>query len=160
MNKYHNGKIYSLRSHNNNKYYIGSTTQELHKRLYEHKSHYKTYLNKKCNYISSFEISKNDDCYIEILENFKCETKNELTKREGELIRQFKNDIVNLHIPNRTQEEYYNDNLDKIKAYDKEYNQTHKKERTEKHAEYFNINKDKINEQRRLNYQKKKLAKN
>jgi hypothetical protein len=160
MNKYHNGKIYTIRSYNNDKYYIGSTTQELYKRLYEHKSHYKTYLNKKCNYISSFEISKNDDCYIELLENFKCETKNELTKREGELIRQFKNDIVNLQIPDRKREEYYEDNKDKIKAYEKEYNKINRNERTLKHLEYVNINKDKINAQRRDNYQKKKNAKN
>ena len=36
-NKYKNGKIYTIRSNQCEKYYIGSTIQRLSKRLYEHK---------------------------------------------------------------------------------------------------------------------------
>jgi hypothetical protein len=155
-NKYHKGKIYTLRSNQTNLYYIGSTTQELYKRLHEHKTHYKSFNNQKQHYISSYEIVKHNDAYIELLEEFKCENKMELNKREGELIRQYKDVIVNMFIPNRTVEEYREDNKDKLKLQNQEYDRTHRKERTDAHREYLKLNKDKINKQRRDNYKKKK----
>ena len=57
-NKYHDGKIYTLRSPSTNNIYIGSTTQSLSRRKSLHKYH-------KVN-----EISKLDDFYIELLESF------------------------------------------------------------------------------------------
>jgi hypothetical protein len=132
-NKYYNGKIYTIRSHMTDKYYIGSTCSSLYKRLYEHRSDYKR---QRFN-VSSYEILKYDDNYIELLENFKCENKNELNKREGELIRLHKDNIVNMCIPTRTRKERDNDNKDKLKDYRKQYRQD---------------NKDKIKEQRTTNF--------
>ena len=74
------------------KFYIGSTCSPLYKRLYEHCSTYKKDRNK---YTSSFEILKYDDYYIELLENFKCENREQLNRREGELIRLHKTNLVN-----------------------------------------------------------------
>ena len=56
MNKYENGKIYRLVCNITNQNYYGSTTQPLHKRLYEHKSHYKKYLNDNIKYYTSYKI--------------------------------------------------------------------------------------------------------
>ena len=42
-NMYANGKIYTIRSHQTDKYYIGSTTQPLSKRFYQHKQLYKRF---------------------------------------------------------------------------------------------------------------------
>ena len=85
---YKNGKIYALRSHQTNKYYIGSTTQPLYKRLYGHKHSKMT---------SSKELVNNyNDVYIELIEAFPCENKEQLTKRENELIREHKDDLVNI----------------------------------------------------------------
>jgi len=105
MNKYHGGKIYTLRSPSTDKIYIGSTTQPLWKRKGQHKV-------KKAN-----ELSQLDDFYIELLENFKCENRNELNKREGELIRA--NDkCVNKYIAGRTHKEWskewYENNKEEI----------------------------------------------
>ena len=153
-NKYHNGKIYTIRSHMTDKYYIGSTCSPLHKRFYEHKTKFKYETsNNLNNYYSSFELLKYDDVYIELLEEFKCENKMELNKREGELIRHYKDVIVNMVIPNRDIKEYYSDNLDKYKKYyidNKEkiikYYQDNKERLIENRKEYRKNNKDKIRE--------------
>ena len=44
MNKYNNAKIYAIKSNDNDKYYIGSTTQKLCQRFATHKNKYKNYL--------------------------------------------------------------------------------------------------------------------
>ena len=149
-NKYHKGKIYTIRSHQTDKYYIGSTCDALHKRLYNHRLHYKNYLNDKYLFTTSFDIIKYEDNYIELLEEYKCESKNELTKREGELIRKYKDEIVNYNIAGRTDKERYEDNKDKIKERCKKYNEVNKDKLKEYHKkyqkEYQKDNKEKIKE--------------
>ena len=104
--EFQNGKIYTIRSHQTNKYYIGSTNHKtLAQRLGKHRSNYKEYLNNHNNYISSFEILQHTDHYIELLELYPCNTKDELRRREGELIKQFRSDLVNICIPGVPYEE-------------------------------------------------------
>ena len=57
-----NGKIYSIRSHQTEKIYIGSTTQSLAVRFGGHKR-------QNC---SSQQILQFDDAYIELIENYPC----------------------------------------------------------------------------------------
>lgn len=47
-------------------------------------------------------------CYIELIENYPCECKEELVAREGYLIKQI--GTLNALISGRTQREYYKDN--------------------------------------------------
>ena len=82
-NKYMNGKIYSIRSYQTDKIYIGFTTQPLHKRLFKHRNGYKNYKIHSKKYTSSFEIIKFDDNYIELIEEYPCVNKNLLHRREG-----------------------------------------------------------------------------
>jgi len=82
MERYKNGKIYTLRSNQTDKFYIGSTCLPLYKRLYKHRNNYNEYLKNNKHYLTSFEIIKLKDCYIELLEDFPCNNKNELEKRE------------------------------------------------------------------------------
>ena len=64
INKYHNAKLYTIRSHQTDKFYIGSTCSPLHKRLYEHKSHFKRFQAGKYPNVSSFDIIKyNENMY-------------------------------------------------------------------------------------------------
>ena len=100
MRRYENGKIYTIRSHQTEKIYIGSTCMPLSKRLHKHKSDYNT-----CRKISSCEILKYDDYYIELLENFPCRCRDELVKREGELIREHLKNVVNSYIAGRSNDE-------------------------------------------------------
>jgi len=108
-NRYHNGKIYAIRSHQTPDVYIGATCTTLTKRLSEHKSHYK----KNNKYYTSFEILKYPDYYIELVEEVKCENKMELTRREGQIIRETEN-CVNKVIAGRTNREWREDNKEEL----------------------------------------------
>lgn len=158
--KYQNGKIYSIRSYQTDKIYIGSTTQPLSKRLYKHKINFKNYNKGKYCYTTSYEIVKHDDCYVELLELCPCTCKEELLKREGELIREKKN-CVNKIIPGRTDKEYYDDNKEKYKQYrldnkektkiyDKQYRIDNEEKIKERYKVYYDTNKEKIKERKKL----------
>jgi hypothetical protein len=156
MNKYADGKIYSIRSHQTDKYYIGSTCSILDKRLYQHKKDKMNYELGNYHFVSSFEILEYEDAYIELIELFSTTSKSELQKREGELIRLNKNDLVNLVIPQRTREEYYEDNNDTIKKLSKEYYENNKEKIKIRMKEYCEDNKDKIKDHRKNYYQDNK----
>ena len=165
---YQNGKIYTIRSHQTDKYYIGSTmVKTLAQRLGGHTAKYKRYLRgNRDDSITSFEILKYDDYYIELLENYPCSNKEQLRKREGELIRQYKSEIVNLNIAGRTQKEWTTENDEKVKHYKKEhytnYRQsiiekakTHQINNKETRAEYlkqYNFNNNTILREKKKQY--------
>lgn len=157
INKYHNGTIYTIRSFKCDKYYIGSTCSPLHKRLYQHKLNFRQWQDGKFQYISSFELIQHNDAYIELLEYFKCETRAELSKREGELIRLHKDDVVNKKIEGRTKGQYYDDNKDKILEQTKQYYVDNKDKILEQSKQYYQDNKDKYMQYYRDN--KEKLTK-
>jgi hypothetical protein len=139
-NKYNNGKIYTLRSYQTDKIYIGSTTDRLCNRKAKHKYNYKKYLSGDYHYVTSFELIKYDDCYIELLEKYSCDSKEELSKEEGEYIKKL--DCVNKQIAGRTRHQWVKDNKDKMKKYFKEYNSNRDKEKTNLyHNNYYHINK-------------------
>jgi len=87
-----------------------------------HKAHYKQYLNGKHNNLTSFEIVKHPDAYIELLEDYVCENIKELSKREGYFIKSIK--CVNKNIAGRTVNEWYQDNKTVKLAYQIRYYQT------------------------------------
>ena len=121
--EFQNAKIYTIRSFQTDKYYIGSTNQKtLSQRLSKHGSNYREWLKDKDNgYTTSFEILKYDDYYIELLELYPCNLKAELHKREGELIRLHKDSLVNRCIPCRTLKEYQIDNREILSVKAKTY---------------------------------------
>lgn len=143
MPNYQNGKIYSIRSHlKPNSVYIGSTTQSLAKRIADHKRNYKAYLKGNGHYITSFKLIKHPDCYIELIEDYECNSKRELERREGELIRSI--NCVNKVIPGRTNAEYYEDNKEAIAARMKQYNQKNKVKKKQYDKQYHQNNKEAI----------------
>jgi len=156
LSRYAKGKIYAIRSLQTTKYYIGSTCLELHKRLYSHKQNYKGFVNNKDKYMSSFEIIKYDDCYIELIEYFPCKTKAELRRREGELQREKKNEIVNRNIAGRICKEWCADNNDLRKVSNDKYYQNHKEEIKERTKIYYENNKEKRKQQMKLYYEANK----
>ena len=118
------GKIYSIRSHQTDEVYIGSTIETLSRRLSKHKQDYTGYKNEKRRYITSFKILAYPDYYIELVENYPCADKGELTRREGQIIRE--TDCVNKVIPDRTKAEWRLDNKDRIKEQYARYYQNNK----------------------------------
>jgi hypothetical protein len=109
-NTYGNSKIYTIRSHKTDKYYIGSTTQPLHKRFLSHKTHYKS----QPFYVSSFEILKFDDAYIQLYKNFPCLDRRQLQKHEDELVQMFSHEIVNKITKNTKHSKYNSEFTDHI----------------------------------------------
>jgi hypothetical protein len=134
--KYQNGKIYAIKSFQTNDVYYGSTTKSLSKRLSKHKENYKRYQNKKYHYVSSYEVMKFDDCYIESYELYPCNSKTELERREGQIIGAH-DDAINQRIAGRTKQEYRRANVDIKKQYDKQYR---------------NANRDKIKRLKNMKY--------
>jgi hypothetical protein len=142
-NKYQLSKIYTIRHPDTDKFYIGSTCQQyLSKRFASHK---KDYINKSSLSINSKNPTSStilfnmgiDDCYIELLENYPCNSKLELEKREGELIRIHKDNIVNKNISGYD----YKNNKTK---YNKQYNEDNKEHIANLHKQYSKDNKEHI----------------
>ena len=83
MPNYQNGKLYTIRSHQTDKVYVGSTVQELSVRMAGHRSDFKGYTKGGTNYVTSFELLKYNDAYIELIELYPCNSKVELDRGEG-----------------------------------------------------------------------------
>jgi hypothetical protein len=173
MPDYANGKIYKIVCNITGDQYIGATTQNLSQRLTGHVRRKNT---DKC--YKSKDIILRGDYQIVLIENYSCNSKEELERKEREHIEA--NICVNKFIPTRTQKEYreshkeeiilgkkeyYNTHKDEIKLYkeknkdaimlkQKEYNNAHKEAR----ALYSKNNRDEINRKRRERYNKNKDA--
>ena len=156
--RYKRGKIYSLRSHQTDLVYIGSTIQSLSKRIGGHRDNYKGLLKGSFPYMTSFEIIKYDDAYIELVENYPCNTKAELERREGQIMRDTEN-CCNKCIVGRTKSEYYQDNIERIVERDAKYRQANKEKYAEYQAKYRQENKEKRTEYQ-AKYQAEYQAKN
>ena len=120
------GYTYALRSYQTEDIYIGSTLGTLRQRLYKHKQDLKQYNDGKYGYVTSYEIVKYDDAFIEMIEKYENVNKIELRKYEGITIRNTK--CVNKRIEGRTRKEFYIYNCEKIKEQGKEYRKNHKEE--------------------------------
>ena len=162
MPNFQKGKIYKLWSPQGaeEETYFGSTTDELHKRKSQHKSSHKRNKN-IC--ASNILFVKYDDVRIELVEDYPCDSKAELLKKEGEYIRN--NKCLNKNIPDRTIKEYREDNIESIKdyqkayykdnkesikdyqkAYHKDYLQEYTEKRSEQKKQYYRDNQERIRE--------------
>jgi hypothetical protein len=120
-NRYLKGKIYKIVDNTNGNIYIGSTTEPtLARRLAKHRGNFSSHLNGTSGYLSSFEVIKNNDYDIVLIENFPCNSKDELHKQERFYIETLP--CVNKCVPIRNdiadvknkKKEYYNKNIEKI----------------------------------------------
>jgi hypothetical protein len=94
------GKIYKIVSDNHDGVYIGSTTKTIQERFTQHKKGYNEWTKnpevKK--FISCYSLMELGKCRIELVEEIKCDTLQDLQIREGYHIKNTKN-IVNKYIP-------------------------------------------------------------
>ena len=166
MPNYQCGKIYKIEAQNEDEgdIYIGSTTKNtLAERMTRHRSSYKRWKNGETNYVTSFKLFDKygiENCKIYLIENFPCNTKDELKSREGHFIKSMT--CVNRCIAGQTQKEYrekYNAKFmpiilqkqreaydDVAKAKKKAYVEAHKEEISQKQKEFVQKNYDKIYE--------------
>ena len=175
MPDYQKGMIYKLWSPQAEEHeiYIGSTCNDLRFRKWEHKSK-----GNRCS--SKILFEKYDDVRIELIEDYPCNNKAELNKKEGEYIRE--NNCLNKNISGRTKKQYNEDNKEKDKEYreknkekiaeykreyalknreklieyQKEWRENNREKITEQKREYALKNREKRNEQERERYRKNK----
>lgn len=126
------GRVYCIRSHQTTDIYIGSTIRELSSRMASHRYDYNGWLKEKMNYITSFEIVKFEDCYIELIEQGEFASKQEMEKREGHFIREM--DCINKRIEGRTKKEWRMDNAVGIKEEKSKYYIKNKKKILKKYT--------------------------
>ena len=164
MPDYNNGKIYMIYptcEYEEGDIYYGSTIQPLSRRMSAHRSK---------NMIKPLADKYGlENLKIELVCEYKCETKEQLNKEEGKYIRE--NKCINKLVAGRTKKEYRIDNKDKISEQKKEYAKAnkdkikeYKKQRyeankdklLEKQKQYNEANKDKIREINKQYYENKK----
>ena len=143
MPDYSNGKIYKIVCNITNKIYIGSTTVSLSQRLAHHRAH--------CKKISSFEILKGGNFSIFLVEDFPCERREQLLKREREVIEQM--DCVNKNIPILLNQEEKRESRNEAS---KKWRSKNKEKINEYNTNWNSKNADKKKELRRKYYQKSK----
>jgi len=143
--RYKRGKIYTVRcKYDDSLIYVGSTIEKLSIRMAKHR------YDKTC---SLYKYVDGDwkNWYIELYEEYPCNNKQILEKREGEMIREIGN--INNVIAGRTQKEYRQDNKEKIAEQRKEYREANGDKINEKKKEHYQVNREKINEKKKEHYQ-------
>jgi len=95
MPEYKNSKIYSIKSEQASKFFIGATTKRLCQRMAQHKQNYAKYLEKKTDYDCSFDVLQYSDAQIQLLESFECKNKDELNAKLQTYIDSYKDKAVN-----------------------------------------------------------------
>jgi len=113
MVNYKNAKIYMIKSPENDKVYIGSTTYTLRQRL---QSHYKDLRRNK--YCTAQDLLMTGNYEMLLIEKYPCDNSRELKERERFFIENF--NTINKVIPLQTQKEYYYKNREKLLQYKKD----------------------------------------
>lgn len=173
MVNYQLGKIYKIVDLNTDECYIGSTCEPtLTRRLAKHVGNYSSYLNGTSKYMTSFEIIKNGDYDIILLEKYPCTSKDELHAREGyyqeimdcvnkqksgkfkqlgkgEYDKQHGKEYreLNQEKIKLAKEKQYQDNKQKLLKEQSTYYLENKENIRHKQNQYRELNKDKLNEQ-------------
>ncbi len=160
MRDYSKGKIYTIKNKNDeNLIYVGSSIEEyLSKRFQKHKSH------KYCSLYMYINDSNNntswDDWYIELYEEYPCENKMQLCKRENEIIRQMatinKIGYRTEEMKKEKQKEYREKNKEIISIRDKKYQEKNREKILKQKAEYNETHKEHKNNYMKIRYQEKK----
>ena len=157
MNKYQNGKIYKIVDVGYSKCYIGSTCESLSQRMARHRNKYNSYSSRKQQHTRSvylFDEFGVENCKIELLENFPCETKEQLLRREGEYIKN--TECINKQVAGRTRKEYYQDNNEILQKKSNDYYKENTKTCNERSKQYYESHKEETKEYKRQWYEQNK----
>ena len=152
MSDYSKSVIYMIKKKDyddNENVYIGST-KNFTKRKWDHK--------KRCNNpnikgynLKVYQYVRDnggwDNFVMDVIEDYPCNNKDELVKREDEIICKIKSNL-NDRRAKRSKKEWRIDNNEKIKEYQKDYRELNKDKIAEKKKEYYELNKQNINERR------------
>lgn len=155
MVNYGNGKIYKIVSSYTDMVYIGSTTKKyLSQRMVKHRSDLNQWMKGKQGFISSISILLYGDAKIILLEDYPCNSKDELTAREQHYIDLYSDVAVNCQNsstgPDKKEytkqyaKQYRKDNEKYYKQYFKQYYLENKEKYTQQQKQYYLDNQEKI----------------
>ena len=133
--------------YDNENVYIGSTS-DFTRRKYGHKTSCNNPKSREHNLKKYQYIRENggwDEWIMIVIENYPCNDKLELFKREDEIMCEMKSKL-NDKRANRNKKKYYEDNKEHIAEYHKEWCEVNKEQRAEKAKEYQEVNKEKLTE--------------
>ena len=157
MTNYLNSVIYMLKKkddYDNENVYIGSTYDFI-RRKHSHKNSCNNPNHKDYN-MKVYQYIRNNGGWNEfnmiVIENYPCNCKEELVKKEDEIICKI-NCKLNSNRAKRSKKERYEDNRNKIKEQSKQYYQNNKEKRLKQKKEYYENNKNKVLEQKKEYYQ-------
>lgn len=143
---YSKGKVYKLVNNVDNEIYVGSTIQSLTQRKAGHKRKAVDVPNRRV--YQHLNTIGWDNVEIVLIENYPCESKDELNARERYWVEEL-NPSLNKYFPLRTQKEYRQVNADFLKEWSREYRQKNADKIKENKREYYQQNVDKIKEKNR-----------
>ena len=146
MVNYQEGKIYTIRCKiDTSLIYVGSTCCSLYKRWNGHKTDYNKGEKTSPLFKSMYEKGI-ENFYIELYEEYPCDNKEQLNRKEGEIIRAI--GTLNHQIAGRTFNEYLIENKEKVLNICKKYRENHKEQKKETDRLYRENNKEKIKDRK------------
>jgi hypothetical protein len=80
---------------------------------------------------------------IELIENYPCDSREELLKREGYWIRELKA-TLNMRMAGRSKKEYYLEHIDEVKEYQRNWQEENKDRLKQKNTEYYQEHRQEI----------------
>ena len=152
---YKNGKIYCIRNYITDDIYIGSSCEKyLSKRWVKHKSNINYDRDKNMPLYQKMRELGVENFYIELIENYPCESQDQLRAREGHYIREMA--TLNKRIETRTEKEWREDNKEYMQEWRKQHYQENKAEIDEKAKKYAEEKPDKVQQQKKDYYERNK----
>ena len=128
-NKYRNGKIYKVVDNAYTSCYYGSTVEQLSKRMAKHRRDYNLYKEGKKAFYTIYKLCDEfqlENCKIELVELYPCNSKEELAKQEGTYIKD--NDCVNKKVEGRSKQQWRKDHPEVAKEIQQRYYESHRDE--------------------------------
>lgn len=142
MADYSKAKIYQIKNTINDDIYVGSTCAPLATRMTKHK--YNGTRDKGHALFNLFAEHGVDKFYIELIEEYPCNTKQDLLAREGHYIRE--RGTINKRIAGRTRTQWHEEHKEEQATKNKEWYTAHREERKLKNKEYREANKEYLKE--------------
>ena len=163
MVNYQLGKIYKIYSHiDPSLCYVGSTCRELLcQRMNGHRSDYIKWKDGKVNKVTSYDLFDKfgvENCIIELIENYPCDSRDQLSKKEGEYIKSLNcvNKCITGRLPKEYKQEWYIRNHETLLLKQKVYSQQNKEHIATKQNNYRKQNKEHIANNQKNYYKENK----
>jgi hypothetical protein len=160
---YSKGKIYKIVVDTDKEYkpYVGSTIEELSRRMAGHRSKYKNWKKNGKRHMTSYDLFDKfgvDKCKIILLDEYPCENISQLLMKEREWFDKIEccnkvKPFISKEEIFEQKKEYYQSNKEEITKKQKIYNQENKEQIAKRVKIYNQKNKEQITEKKKENFE-------